>query len=91
MLISLGLLGILIIYLVAQYNGFVVLKAQFRKRCLVLTFNSKRRADGIPNVSETVKGYAKAWKKCFYRSYQSRTALMGAWSPPRKSLTQPIC
>ena len=59
MLISLGLLGILIIYLVAQYNGFVVLKTRIQEALSGIDVQLKRRADLIPNVIETVKGYAK--------------------------------
>jgi len=78
MFITLGLLGILIIYLVAQYNGFVVLKTRIQEALSGIDVQLKRRADLIPNVIETVKGYAKHEKTVFNDVTKARSSLMKA-------------
>ncbi len=85
MFITLGLLGILIIYLVAQYNGFVVLKTRIHEALSGIDVQLKRRADLIPNVVETVKGYAKHEKGVFTEVTKARSALMGAKSLSEKA------
>lgn len=85
MYIALGLLGVLVVYLVAQYNGFIVLKTRIQEALSGIDVQLKRRADLIPNVIETVKGYAKHEKSVFTEVTKARTALMGAQSPHEKA------
>ncbi len=85
MIYALGFLGVLIVYLVAQYNGFVVLKTRIQEALSGIDVQLKRRADLIPNVVETVKGYAKHEKGVFTEVTKARTALMGAQSPQEKA------
>ena len=85
MFIALGILGVLVVYLVAQYNGFVVLKTRIQEALSGIDVQLKRRADLIPNVVETVKGYAKHEKSVFTDVTKARTALMGAQSPKEKA------
>jgi LemA protein len=85
MIYLLGLLGVLVVYLVSQYNGFVVLKTRIQEALSGIDVQLKRRADLIPNVVETVKGYAKHEKGVFTEVTKARTALMGAKSPGEKA------
>lgn len=85
MFITLGLLVVLVVYLVASYNGFVVLKTRIQEALSGIDVQLKRRADLIPNVVETVKGYAKHEKGVFTEVTKARTALMGAQSPKEKA------
>lgn len=85
MYLTLGLLGILVVYLVAQYNGFVVLKARIQEALSGIDVQLKRRADLIPNVVETVKGYAKHEKTVFNDVTKARASLMGAGSLKEKA------
>lgn len=80
-----GILVLLVVYLVAQYNGFVVLKTRIQEALSGIDVQLKRRADLIPNVVETVKGYAKHEKSVFTDVTKARTALMGAQSPKEKA------
>jgi LemA protein len=85
MFITLGLLGVLVVYLIAQYNGFVVLKTRIQEALSGIDVQLKRRADLIPNVVETVKGYAKHEKGVFTEVTKARSALMGAKSLSEKA------
>lgn len=85
MFITLGLLVILVVYFVASYNGFVVLKTRIQEALSGIDVQLKRRADLIPNVVETVKGYAKHEKTVFNDVTKARSALMGAQSPQEKA------
>ena len=57
-LIILGILVLLVIFLVAMYNGLVRLKIQCDNAWADIDVQLKRRYDLIPNLVETVKGYA---------------------------------
>lgn len=73
-----GLLGVLLLYLIAQYNGFIVLKTRIQEALSGIDVQLKRRADLIPNLVETVKGYAKHEKSVFTEVTKARSALMKA-------------
>lgn len=85
MFITIGILVLLVVYLVASYNGFVVLKTRIQEALSGIDVQLKRRADLIPNVVETVKGYAKHEKTVFNDVTRARSALLGAQSPQEKA------
>lgn len=85
MFIVVGLLVVLVVYLVASYNGFVVLKTRIQEALSGIDVQLKRRADLIPNVVEIVKGYVKHEKTVFNDVTKARSALMGAQSPKEKA------
>ena len=58
MLISLGVLGVLAVILAVMYNGLVRLNVQAANAWSDIDVQLKRRTDLIPNVVESVKGYA---------------------------------
>ena len=55
----LGILAVCAVYAVAAYNSFVVLKARIKEAFSGIDVQLKRRTDLIPNLVESVKGYAK--------------------------------
>ena len=57
-LILLGILVLLVIFLIGMYNGLVRLKIQCDNAWADIDVQLKRRYDLIPNLVETVKGYA---------------------------------
>jgi LemA protein len=57
--ISLGILVILAIWFFAIYNGLVGLRNKVKNAWAQIDVQLKRRYDLIPNLVETVKGYAK--------------------------------
>jgi len=80
-----AILVILVIYLIAQYNGFVVLKTRIQEALSGIDVQLKRRADLIPNLVETVKGYAKHEKTVFAEVTKARSALVKAGSLEEKA------
>ncbi len=84
--ITVGILILLVIYVIAVYNGFVVLKTRIREALSGIDVQLKRRADLIPNLVNTVKGYAKHERKVFENVTKARSALMKAQSPHEKAI-----
>lgn len=58
-LIILAILAIIAFWLIAVYNGLIKLKNQTKESWSDIDVQLKRRHDLIPNLIETVKGYAK--------------------------------
>ena len=85
MFIAIGILVLLVVYFVASYNGFVVLKTRIQEALSGIDVQLKRRADLIPNVVESVKGYAKHEKTVFNDVTKARASLMGAGSLKEKA------
>ena len=72
---------IIVIALIAIYNGLVTKQKRVNNAWAQIDVQLKRRADLIPNLIETVKGYAKFEKKVLTQVTQARTAIMGAKTP----------
>jgi len=72
------LLVIAITWLVAIYNGLVVLKNRSQEAWSDIDVQLKRRYDLIPNLVETVKGYAKHERELFENITKARTAAINA-------------
>ena len=60
------------------YNSLVRLDERVNEAWSDITVQLKYRADLIPNVVETVKGYAKHEKEAFQMVTEARSAVMGA-------------
>lgn len=60
------------------YNGLVSLNERVNEAWSDITVQLKYRADLIPNIVETVKGYAKHEKETFEMVTEARSAVMGA-------------
>ena len=77
----LAIIVLIIIAIIAMYNGFVALVKRCENAWSQIDVQLKRRADLIPNLIETVKGYAKFEKSVLTQVTEARTAVMGAKSP----------
>ena len=69
---------LLIGFVAGIYNSLVKLNERVNEAWSDITVQLKYRADLIPNVVETVKGYAKHEKETFQMVTEARTAAMGA-------------
>ena len=54
-----GVIALLVIYVLITYNGFVRIKNRVEEAFSTMDVYLKKRWDLIPNIVETVKGYAK--------------------------------
>jgi len=64
-IIVLGGSGLVILFFVAQYNRLIRLNISVDEAWAQIEVQLKRRADLIPNLVETVKGYAKHEQSTF--------------------------
>jgi LemA protein len=76
--IILGVVALIIIWLIATYNSLITLKNRTDEAWSDIDVQLKRRYDLIPNLIETVKGYAKHEREVFERVTEARTAAMVA-------------
>lgn len=67
------------------YNTLVTLRNRVKEAWSQIEIQLKRRSSLIPNLVETVKGYAKHEKGVFEKVTQARSALMGAKDPAHKA------
>lgn len=84
-IIGIGIIVILVIFVIGVYNGLVTLRARIQEALSGIDVQLKRRADLIPNLVETVKGYAKHEKEVFENVTAARSALMSAGSIGEKA------
>lgn len=80
-LIVVALVVIVGIYLWATYNSLVTLKVRVDEAWSDITVQMKRRADLIPNLIETVKGYAAHEKAVFENVTKARAESLSAQGP----------
>ena len=57
--VILGILVLLVIWFIKMYNGLVKLRNRVKDQWAQIEVHLKKRFDLIPNLVETVKGYAK--------------------------------
>ena len=84
-LIVLIAFGAVALFVVLTYNSLVVLKNRIKEAASSIDVQLKRRADLIPNLVETVKGYAAHEKGIFENVAKARSALLSAKSMQEKA------
>ena len=72
----LGIVGFLLIVIISIYNSLVRLRNQVRNSWSGIDVQLKRRNDLIPNLVNTVKGYAKHEKELLEHVTQARANVM---------------
>ena len=58
-IIALAVVGLAVLFFIAQYNRLIRLNISVDESFAQIEVQLKRRSDLIPNLVETVKGYAK--------------------------------
>ncbi len=76
--ISLGLLALLVVIGIVQYNKLVRLNVAVDEGFAQIEVQLQRRGDLIPNLVETVKGYASHEKETFEKVVQARAQATAA-------------
>ncbi|MFA9288417.1 MAG: LemA family protein [Weeksellaceae bacterium] len=85
MLIVGAVIAAIVLFVIATYNQLVTLRARIQEALSGIDVQLKRRIDLIPNLVETVKGYAKHEKSVFENVTKARSAMMGAHSMEEKA------
>ncbi len=80
-LIFLIILVVVAFLIIGLYNSLQKLKVRIKEAWSQIDVQLKRRVDLIPNIVETVKGYASHEKTVFENVTKARSALMGAQNP----------
>jgi LemA protein len=80
-----GLIVLVVAFLWLTYNSLVTLKARVDESWSGIDVQLKRRSSLIPNLIETVKGYAAHEKEVFERVTEARSALLHAGGPAAKA------
>ncbi len=84
-LIFLGLIALLAIFLIGNYNALVRLRNQVKDAWAQIDVQLKRRYDLIPNLMETVKGYMQHERETLEAVTQARAAAAGAQTLPERA------
>lgn len=84
-LILLIIVAVIVIAAVGIYNGLIKLRNTSEQAWSDVDVQLKRRYDLVPNLVETVKGYASHEKETFEKVVQARNQAMSAQSPEGKA------
>ena len=79
--VVIAILVLVLLYLWFIYNGLVTARMRIREAWSGIEVQLKRRSSLIPNLIETVKGYAKHEKSVFENVTKARSNLLSAKSP----------
>lgn len=74
-------LGLLVLIAIGIYNSLIVKRNRVKNGWHQIDVQLKRRIDLIPNLVETVKGYAAHEKEIFEKVAEARSMAMGAKTP----------
>ena len=78
LLIVLGVIALLVVVAIAQYNRLIKLNVSVSEAFAQIEVQLKRRSDLIPNLVETVKGYASHEKEAFEKVVSARARATSA-------------
>ena len=78
LLVILGIVVLLALYAVGVYNGLVTLRNRVKNAWSQIDVQLKNRADLIPNLVETVKGYAAHERGTFEEVVKARNQAVNA-------------
>lgn len=85
MFIAIGIIVLIVVIAIFIYNGLVQAKVRVDEAWSDITVQLKRRYDLIPNLIETVKGYAKHEKTVFEEVTNTRANALNAQGPKEQA------
>ena len=86
--VVLGLIAAIAVYLIMTYNGLVAMRQRVNQAFADIDVQLKQRHDLIPNLVETVKGYATHEKSTLDAVIAARNAAQGAGSVHDKAAAE---
>jgi len=78
--IILIIVAVIVLWIILNYNRLIILRNRTKEAWSDIDVQLKRRYDLIPNLVETVKGYASHERGVFEKVTEARTRAMGARS-----------
>ena len=84
LIVIIVILVVLAVFVMSTYNGLVQLRNKVRDQFSQIDVQLKRRADLIPNLVETVKGYAKHESDTLESVIQARNSYANAKTDDEK-------
>ena len=84
-IILISVVVIAVLYIWSVYNDLATGKVRIKEAFSGIDVQLKRRVDLVPNLVESVKGYAKHEKELLEKVTEARTSLMRATSPHEKA------
>jgi LemA protein len=88
--IIIGVIVIGAIWIWGVYNGLISLKNRTDEAWSDIDVQTKRRYDLIPNLVESVKGYATHEREAFENVTRARASAMGAQTPEAKGAAENV-
>ena len=89
-IVLIALVVVIGLYLVVLYNGLVSLRNRIENAWAQIDVQLKRRYDLIPNLVETVKGYAAHERETLEAVIQARNMAMAAQGPQQQAQTENV-
>jgi LemA protein len=88
--IVLGLVVLLLLFGVVAYNRFVSQRQQIKDAYANIDTELRRRYDLIPNLVESVRGYAQHERATFEEVTRARAAAIGAQGPAQQAQAENV-
>jgi len=84
-IIAIVVLAVVALFVILAYNGLVKLRVRSENAWADVDVQLKRRYDLIPNLVETVKGYAAHERETFQKVTDARTRAMASATPASRA------
>ncbi len=78
LIIAIVVIVLVLVFVFGIYNGLITARNRVKESWSGIDVQLKRRTDLIPNLVETVKGYASHEKEVFQKVTEARSAMMNA-------------
>jgi LemA protein len=88
--IILGVVLLVVLYVIVQYNALIRLRNRIESAWSQIDVQLQRRYDLIPNVVETVKGYASHEREAFENVTQARANAINAQGPAQQAQAENV-
>jgi LemA protein len=86
--IVLGVIAVLIVWVIVIYNGLVAMRQRVNQSFSDVDVQLRQRHDLIPNLVETVKGYATHERRTLEDVIKARNAAMAAQGPAQQGAAE---
>jgi LemA protein len=88
--VILGIIAAIVVWVIVIYNGLVAMRQRVSQAFADIDVQLKQRHDLVPNLVETVKGYAAHERGTLEAVVQARNAAMAAHGPAAQAQAENI-